>query len=135
MPLNTKIGGPARYIKDKEAICLMNDKAKHIYKKVESEGIVNLDTIKLEIETDKLDNNNNLEEDKINPYHDIITNKVEKENTIASQMEQWSIVCTVANYVQYNRHPKNSHELDIKTVDQKSHKKDFGKEEKRQVIE
>ena len=59
MPLNTKIGGLARYIKDREAICVMNDQATNIYKKVESECIVNVDTIKQEIESDKLDNNNN----------------------------------------------------------------------------
>ena len=46
----------------------MNDQAKHIYKKLESESIVNEDTIKKEIEADILDINN-LEEDKINLYH------------------------------------------------------------------
>ena len=66
----------------------MNDQARHIYKKVESESIVNVDTIKWELEVDKLDNNNNVEEDKINPYHKIITNEVEKEDTITLQMEQ-----------------------------------------------
>ena len=35
--------------------------------------------IKQEIEADGLDNNNNLDEDKINPYHEIIANIVEKE--------------------------------------------------------
>ena len=59
----------------------MNDQARHIYSKVESESIVNVDTIKQEIETDKWDNNkNNLEEDNLNPYHEVITNKLEKEN-------------------------------------------------------
>ena len=47
LPLNTKIGEQARYIKDKEAICLMKDQAKHIYKRVQTEGIVNVDTIKI----------------------------------------------------------------------------------------
>ena len=37
----------------------MNDQARHIYKKVESDIIVNVDTIKQETITDKLDNNNN----------------------------------------------------------------------------
>ena len=78
-------------------------------------NIVNVDTVKQEIEADKLDNNNNnLEEDKINPYHEIITNKVEKENTITSQMEQWSILGNVVNYVQYDRHPRIFYDLDMK---------------------
>ena len=67
----------------------MNDQVRHISKKVESESIVNVDTIKEGIEADKLDNNNKLQEDEINPYHKIIINKVEKENTIIMQMEQW----------------------------------------------
>ena len=83
LPLNTKIGGPVRYIEDKKAICLTNNQARHIYKKVESESVVNIETIKQEIEADKLD------EDEVNPYHEIITNEVEKENIITSQKEQW----------------------------------------------
>ena len=34
LPLHTKVGGQARHIKDKETICLMNDQARDIYKKV-----------------------------------------------------------------------------------------------------
>ena len=40
-----KIGGPVKYAKDKEAMCLTKEQAKHIYKKVESESVVNIDTI------------------------------------------------------------------------------------------
>ena len=116
MPLNTKIGGQARYIKDREAICQMEEQARHIYKKVKSENIINVDTIKQEIEADKLDKIDD-EEGEINLYHEIITNKVEKDNTIISQMEQWSILSNIVNYVQYNRHPKNVYDLDIKAVD------------------
>ena len=52
----------------------MEDKAKHIYKKVETENKVNVDTIIQEMEADKIDDTNG----KINPYHEIIKNKVEK---------------------------------------------------------
>ena len=134
MPLNTKIGGQARYIKDRGAICLMEDQAIHIYKKVETENIVNIDIIKQIIETgklDKMDDNNG----KINLYHEIITNKVEKDDIIISQIEQWSVLSNVVNYVQYDRHPKKFYDLDIKAVDSKSHKKIFNKEKKRQILE
>ena len=67
---------------------MKNDQTRHIYKKVESKSIVKVDTFKQEIEADRLDNNNNLEEDEINPYHDIITNKVGKDNTIILQMKE-----------------------------------------------
>ena len=92
----------------------MEDQARHIYKKVESENIVNIDTIKQEIEADNIDD----EEGEINPYHKIITNNVEKDNNIRSQMEQWSILSNVVNYVQYDRHPIIFCDLDIKAVDQ-----------------
>ena len=32
-----------------------------------------------------------------------------------SQMEQWSVLSNIVNYIQYDRHPKNFHNLDIKT--------------------
>ena len=46
----------------------MNDQARHICKVVESENIVNIDTIKQEIEADKLDNNTE-EDDETNSYY------------------------------------------------------------------
>ena len=65
---------------------MTNDQARHIYNKVELEDIVNVDTIKQEIEEDKLSKDNI--DDKINPYHKIIINNMEKESIITSQMEQ-----------------------------------------------
>ena len=85
---------------------MTKDQARHIYKKVESESIVNIDTIKQEIEEDKL-GRNNIDDDKVNPYHEIITNNIDKENIIMLQMEQWSILSNIVNYVQYDKHPKN----------------------------
>ena len=50
-------------------------------------------------------------------------------------MEQWSILHDVVNYIQYDRHPKNFHNLDIKAVNKRSHKKRHNKEEERQMLE
>ena len=50
-------------------------------------------------------------------------------------MEQWSIVSNIVNYVQYNWHPKDFYDLDIKAIDQKGHKKIVNKEEERQMLE
>ena len=49
-----KIGGPVKCVQNKENICLTTDHARHIYKKLELEGIVNVDTIKQEIEDNEL---------------------------------------------------------------------------------
>ena len=93
-----------------------------IYKKVELEGIINVDKTNLEIDEDKL-SMDNIDEDKINPYHNIIINNIDKENIITSQMEQLLILSNVVNYIQYDRKPKNFYDLDIKTIDQKNHRK------------
>ena len=63
LPLNTKIGTPAKSIKDKENICLSMEQAGYIYEKVMQESIVNMNTIKQEIEEDKL-SENNIDEDE-----------------------------------------------------------------------
>ena len=88
LPSNTKIGGPVKYVKDKETICLTNDQARYIYKKVELEGVVNAGTIKQEIEEDKL-SKDDIDDLEINPYHKIIINN--------TQMEQSSILSNVVN--------------------------------------
>ena len=80
--------------------------------------VINVDTIKQEIDQDidKIGDTS----DKIIPYHEIIVNIVERDNTVLSQMEQWSILNNVINYIQYDRHPRNFYNLNIKTIDQKS---------------
>ena len=80
MSLNTKIGALVKYVKNKETICLTNDEARHIYKKVEVEDIFNADTIKQDIE-DKL-SKDNIYDDEVNPYHNIIINDIDVTNTI-----------------------------------------------------
>ena len=133
MPLNTNISGQTKNSKDKEAKCLTENQDRHIYKKVERGKVVNIDTIKQEIDqdVDKLDDTSG----EINPYHECIVNKAERENTILSQMEQWSVLCNVINYIQYDRHARNVYELYIKTINQKGHRKIYNKEEERQVLE
>ena len=71
--------------------------------KVESEGIVNIATIKQEIKENKL--GRNMDEDEVSPFPEMITSKKGKENIITTQMKQWSILSNIVNYVQYDRHP------------------------------
>ena len=72
MPLNTKIGGLVKYVKDKEYICLTMDQARYIYEKVEQKCIVNIDTIKQEIDEDRLNESYIDNKEEINPYQNII---------------------------------------------------------------
>ena len=52
-------------------------------------------------------------------------------------MEQWLILSNIVSCVQYDRHPRNFYNLDIKTIDQKVHRKiyDTFMEEDRQILE
>ena len=50
-----------------------------------------------------------------------------------TQMEQWSILSNTLNYIQYDRHPKNCHSLDISIVN-KCGKNVYTKEE-RDIVE
>ena len=84
-------------MKDKENVCLTADQARYIYKKVAQESIVNVDKIKVEIVEDRL-HKNDIEEE-VNPYCNISINEFDRENVIASQMEQWSILSNAVNYV------------------------------------
>ena len=79
MHLKTKIGGPVKYVKGKENICLTADQARYIYKKVEQKGIVNKDTIKQGIEEDRLNKNDIDNEEEVNPFHNIIINDFDRE--------------------------------------------------------
>ena len=67
-PLKLKNGGPVGYVKDSENVCLTLDQAKYIYRKVEQESIVNIETIKKGIEDDRLDKDNIDNEEEVNPH-------------------------------------------------------------------
>ena len=84
--MNTRKGGPVRYFKNKEAKYLTKDQVRDIYKKVESDSVVKVNTIKQEIEDDKL-TRDKMEEDEINPYQKVVLNNVYRENIKTAQME------------------------------------------------
>ena len=62
----------------------------------------------------------------INPYKEIIVNKAKKIEPILTQIEQWSILSITLNYIQYNRHPKNFHSLNISVVNVSVHRRRRG---------
>ena len=67
-----------------------------------------------DIELDKMDNSSGDE----NPYRELIVNNAGKIENMLSQIEQWSILSNVINYVQYSENPKNFHDISIKPVNQ-----------------
>ena len=68
--------------------------------------------IEQEKQLNKIDDTNG----EINPYQELIVNNAEKIEPLMTQMEQWSILSNVLNYVQHSRFHSMYHTLDIKAV-------------------
>ena len=66
-----------------------------------------------EKQLDKMDDTSG----ETNPYEELIVNKSEKIEPFMTQMEQWSILSNILNYVQHSRLNSMNHTLDIKAVD------------------
>ena len=113
LPIDSKTGGKICYIKKKEAMCLSEKQTNYIYKKVEEGMMINIHTVKHEIEQgmDREDNN---------PYRRIILDKVYKEEDKILQMENWSIFSDNIRYGQHDE--KMPHKLDLNTLDYRQHK-------------
>ena len=125
LPLNTNIVGQTTSYKIKynENKYLTEDQARHVYKKIESGNIININTLKQEIEQDQQLNKLDDTSGDINPYRELKVYNAEKIETDWSQMEQWSIFSNVVSYIQYNRHPKNFHNWNIRAVNKEKYKK------------
>ena len=65
---------------------------------------------------------------EINPYREPIVNNVEKIESPMTQMEQWSILSNMLNYVQHSKLNSIKHSLSVKPVNRYKIKPDEGKE-------
>ena len=50
-------------------------------------------------------------------------------------MEQWSILSNIVNYTQYDRHPRNFYNLNIRAVNKEKYKRKSITEKERQMFE
>ena len=99
MPLTANTGGKPKSLEIQERNFLTEDQVKHIYKKVELGNVIYIGTLKQEIDQDWELNKLNDTSGDINPYTEWIENNTEKVETVLSQMEQWSILITIVNYI------------------------------------
>ena len=53
---------------------------------------------------------------EVNPYRELVVNNAEKIEVQKTQMEQWSILSNLLNYVQHSKFNTVSHSLNIKSV-------------------
>ena len=91
--------------------------------------MINTDTIQQKIEHKKQLNRMDDMNGETNPYHELIVNNAERMEPLMIQMEQWSILSNVLNYIQHDRYHTVSHTLNIKAVN-KHRNKSEEKEEK-----
>ena len=114
LQIDDRTGGKVRYIQNKDAICLTENQASYVYKKAGEGSSINTETIKQEIEQEKL-----IETDRENgnTYKKVMLNKVYWDEDKMMQMENWSILGNTVRYAQYDEKSKTPNKLDINTVD------------------
>ena len=112
-----------RYIPDREKKCLTEDQARLICKKVETDKIINTETMKQEIEDDKLMRNKLKEEDTndTNPYQVVILNNINKDHIKTEQMIHWSILNDLIKYT--DRSLDMAPSLTVKPLDYRQHRR------------
>ena len=107
MSLGSKFGGEFYERKisktenaDKEYLTAKH--ANYIYRKVESGNLINKNMMRQKIDQDiGLDKMNDISGDE-NLYRELLVNNAGKIETTLFQMEQWSILSNIINYVQYD---------------------------------
>ena len=121
-PLDSKIGGQFSHDRPNAGQFLTIEQANNVYKKVEAGEIINADTIQQETEQEEQLNRIDSMNGEINPYQELSVNNAERIEPLMMQMEQWSILSNIPNYVQHYRHHIVNHTLNIKTVNKYKNK-------------
>ena len=124
LPSKDKTGGEVNYIQNKEAMCLTERQADHVYKVMEKGDMINTKT--MTCKTAQIQDDN--------PYKKVVLNKVFKEEDKSPEMRSWSIFSDNVRYIQYDQvTPQN---LNIDTLDYRDHKDLYLKlrEEKRETL-
>ena len=125
LPSKDKTGGDVNYIQNKEAMCLTERQADHVYKVIEKGDMINTKT--MTCKTAQIQDDN--------PYKKVVLNKVFKEENKSPEMRNWSTFSDNVRYVQHDQvTPQN---LNINTLDYRDHKDLYHKlrEEKRETLE
>ena len=127
LPLDSRIGGQNR---DSLTVgqYLTRDQTKYIYKKVETGEIINMDMIQQGIEQEKQLGRIDDTSGETIPYKELIVNNAEKVEPLMTQIEQWSILSNVLNYVQHSRFNSINHTLDVKAKNRYKSKPDVNRE-------
>ena len=110
LPMTDKTGGKVNYIKNREAMCLTERQADHVYKVIEKGDMTNTKTMTCETTQTQDDN----------PYKKVVLNNVFKEKDNSPEMRNWSIFGDYVRYVQHDQVIPQS--LNFDTLDYWDHK-------------
>ena len=88
-----KTGGKVNYIQNKEAMCLTERQADHVYKVIERGDMINTKT--MTCETAQIQDDN--------PYKKAVLNKVFKEEDKSPEMRNWFMFSDNVRYVQHDQ--------------------------------
>ena len=84
--------------------------------------------MKHETEQEKQLNTVDDDSGEVNPYRELMVNNAEKIEIQKTQMEQWSILSNLLNYVQHSKFNSMNHSLNIKPVNRYKTKSNEEKE-------
>ena len=90
--------------------------------------MINTDTVQQEIEQEKQLNRIDDDNGEINPYRELIVNNAERTEPLMTQMEQWSILSNILNYVQHSKFNSMNHSLNVKVVNRYKVRPDMERE-------
>ena len=99
--------------KNREAMCLSEKQANYVYKKVEEDEIINVNTLKQDLEQE-------LDREDDNPYERVVLNNVYRDEDNTPQVENWSIFIDQIKYVHHDE--RTPHGFDLHTLDYQLHK-------------
>ena len=90
--------------------------------------MINTNTIQQEIKQEKQLNRIDDKNGEINPYRELIVNNTERTEPLMMQMEQWSILSNVLDYIQHSKFNSMSRTLNVKAVNRYKIKLDMERE-------
>ena len=100
LSLSPRIGGQVNNDRPNIGKYLTREQNNFVYKKAESGKMINTETLQQELEHEKQFNKIDDTSGETNPYKELIVNNAKKIEPLLAQMEQWSILSNMLNYVQ-----------------------------------
>ena len=128
-----KIGGLVNNNRPSTRQYLTREQVNFVYKRTELGEVINTETLQQELEHKRQLNKIDDTSKETNPFKELIVNNAEKIEPLLAQMEQWSILSNMLNYIQYQKHPKDYHNLGFSTVNKCKNHSDV--KEERDMIE